>query len=225
MFGWLISIFFVYLVIFSKGLSDNFEQLQLWSTFPTNKVCSFPFYGTRHSSQAPDTRHPTKFLPQGKIFLPKLPIFPPSSNKNMPISSLFFLTNTSTNLHSIFKMAKSAEKFSISNTKLHEKSCKWCEAPKNAHCFSWNYTKKVEIENWKGKQGGNLSKIGKISMNYRKVDSLTLFFSNWISSLLFFGWLWGAGGCFRGGHFWPKYLHLFHYALGVGLREFDWSNF
>ena len=59
--------------------------------------------------------------------------FSPSSKKNMPISSLFFLINTSINLHG-------AENFSISNTKLHEKSCKWS-------LFWLKFCIKVEIDN------------------------------------------------------------------------------
>ena len=69
--------------------------------------------------------------------LAKTSNFSPSSNKNMPISSLIFLTNTSTNLHGIFRkffhlqhtiarielhMARSNEKFSLCCLKLCKKS-------------------------------------------------------------------------------------------------------
>ena len=39
-------------------------------------------------------------------------------------------------------MARSAEQFSISNTKLHEKSCKWRE---NFHYFAWNVQKMLKL--------------------------------------------------------------------------------
>ena len=65
---------------------------------------------------------------------------------------------------------------------------------------SWNLQLKRKIVK-------KFLKAGKMSMNYINIDNLSLFFSNWISSLLFskLNLFPSPGG---GGRFWPKYIPL-----------------
>ena len=82
---------------------------------------------------------------QGLIFWPKVPIFSLSSIKNMPISSLLFLTNTGKNLHGIFLNGAKRRNVVISNTKLRVISCKWRKGTKTFYYFAWNCAKKLKL--------------------------------------------------------------------------------
>ena len=103
---------------------------------------------------------------------------------------------------------------------------KLCKARKYFHYFALNCIKKVKVDNWKEKYNRNSSKIGKISKNHMNVDSFSLFFSKWISSLFFPSWIHPppTGGCTYGQNIYTGkhlvFLYMVYYPKATNLIDY-----
>ena len=130
------------------GKSDKLSNKSVWFFFP---ISQDDFFQKDWKVRLLWLKVWHSLKHKGKYFGQNFQFFPHPQTETCQFLPCFYLPTPVKIFMASSKRRQAPKNFSISNTILRGKSCKWREAPKIFHYFTWNCAKKVEIDVWKGK--------------------------------------------------------------------------